>query len=210
MMQQIKAQHLVRQPAFPPRHRTEHDDARLGLLFSAPSPSRPRRRDTCPRCCAATRCRAGGSRAIDRILSLMARQLGTPATSVLSAGTQELEVNCAIPKSLVSWALRRPGNSAPAVESPQTKTRGRRFRSTQLSAKRGFMTEIEQALMNPPFRRIRSHIRHLANFRRQPKIEPASLHDHAACRRDQRHARTQADDPGRPGRPNRNGISMKR
>src|SRR5258706_8388530 len=91
------------------------------------------------------------SRAIARTLSLIARQLGTPATSVLSAGRHELDVNCAIPKARLSCALRRPGSNAPAVESPQTNTRGRRFRSTQLAANEASWLRASQHSLNHHF-----------------------------------------------------------
>src|SRR6202011_4629701 len=61
--------------------------------------------------------------------------------------------------------------------------------------KRRLMTEIEQAFMDPPLRRLRRHTGHLANFRGQPKIEPTSLYDHTPCRGDQHYARTQAEYP---------------
>src|SRR5467141_3557522 len=81
------------------------------------------------------------SRAIASTLSLIARQLGTPATSVLSAGMHELEVNCAIPKARLSCALRRPGSSAPAVESPE-QYQGPAISIDAAVGKRGFVAEI--------------------------------------------------------------------
>ncbi len=60
--------------------------------------------------------------------------------------------------------------------------------------KRGFVTEIEQAAVDPPLRRLLRHIGHRADFGRQPKIQSASLEDHAAGHRDQDHRRTQPGD----------------
>ena len=55
---------------------------------------------------------------------LFAGFLRAPMTSVWSSGGHALKVNCAMPKSCVCCALRKPGMSAPAVESSRDTTWG--------------------------------------------------------------------------------------
>jgi len=77
------------------------------------------------------------------------------------------------------------------VESPDQDQRAAAAIDASIG-KRHFMAEIEQAFMNPPFGGLRRHGCHVANFRRQPKIEPAPLYI-TPPPRDQHHARTQAN-----------------
>ena len=144
-------------------------------------------------------------RTSDKTLSFIARQFGVPAMSAFSAGMQELEVSCAMPKLRVSCALRRPGSSAPAVESPQIRTSGRRSRSTQVSANVVSLAEIEQAFMKPPLEALRRHAGHGADFRRQPEVEAAPPNDGNAGDRDHRHAGAEAEHLA-PARDGRNGT----
>src|SRR6185312_16134446 len=111
------------------------------------------------------------SRASDSTLSLIARQFGVLGISALRAGMQELDVNCAMPKSLVSCALRRPAIAIDAV-----------FRERRLAA------EIEQALVKPPLRVLRRHMGHGADFRRHPEIHAPFPNDDETRGRDHRHA----------------------
>ena len=136
VVQQIIAQHLVRQPAPPGRHRTQHDDFCADLLLQRRNglgdmiemllpgamqqhdvgPDLARQRQARGRCWRGSHWRTPG----------YARHR--------APGMQELAVSCARPKSRLCCAWRRPGISAPAVESPQTSISGRRLRSVQSSA----------------------------------------------------------------------------
>ena len=130
--------------------------------------------------------------AIASTRSLLARQFGVTAISTLRIGTQELAVNCAMPKLRVRCASTRPGISAPAVESPQSSSSGRRSRSTHSSAKLVWWDGSMQAFARAPLRVLLRHVGHRADFRRQAEIEAAAGIDDHAGECDRRHGSAEA------------------